>query len=369
MSADGARVSRLARATSEPGDSASGDAALARAHPLTSFGLDALVAGAARPRPWAPAIRDGETALAFGEVVAAAGAGLARLRELDLARGERVLLLAAPRAQTLVALTALVAAGLEPVLAPVHAPAERLAAAARAVRAAAILAPARFGALDLEETLLAVAARSPSIRVLATLGGVLDGAVDFSIRALLAPGAPRAPLHDGWPQDERVAIGALDDAGAPVFASQGALLARALDLVRATRAGGAAPALCLVSPASLAGLVAGPLAALLAGVPLHFFSPFEAAAFLKALDATGPARLVAPAAALPEFAQAGLLRRRAFVSATAIGECAEVFDRWRSIATARSHCDCPVVSLDADGAIRAPSAERTGLGAGAARTA
>lgn len=325
--------------------------ALARAHPLTMFGLDALVAGAARPRPEALALQDhgaeahGE--IAYAEIVTQAGALLSRLRAA-FAPGERVLLLGAPHSRTLIALTAVIAAGLEPVLAPLHETAATLAAAARAADAVGVLSPARFAGLELEDTLLSVAAQTPSVRVLATLGGgTLDGAADFSNGAPPGDGASGAALDDGWASGERAMVGALGPGGAPVFASQGALLGHALDLVRATRAGGASPVLALVSPASLGGLVAGPLAALLAGAPLHFIAPFDGAGFLACLDAIGPARLVAPAAILPDLARGGLLTNGALLSVAALarGDAhADAFERPRQ--------SCPIIEISRDGAAR-----------------
>jgi len=324
--------------------------ALARAHPLTMFGLDALVAGATRLRPERLALRDvcgaDRRELSFAELDRAIGAFLARLRGFEFARGERVLLCCAPASEAIIALTALVAAGLEPVLAPLRTPQSVLARAASAVAAAAILAPTRFDRLDLEATLLGVAAQTPSIRLLGTLGPeTIDGAVDFSLEALLGSSLARARLNDGWTSGARAMIGAIDEAGAPAFVSQGALLGHGLDLVRKTRRGGSPPVVSLVAPASFGGLIAGPLAALLAGAPTCFLAPFSAAEFLALLDEIGPARLVAPTAILPDLARAGLLDNGALVSVVALsrrgGEHAEA---------PRHPSTCPIIEIFSDGA-------------------
>jgi hypothetical protein len=323
--------------------------ALARAHPLTMFGLDALVAGATRLRPDRLALRDSGGAdrreLSFAELDRAIGAFLARLRGFDLARGERVLLCCAPASEAIIALTALVAAGLEPVLAPLQTPPGVLARAASAVAAAAIVAPTRFDRLDLEATLLGVAAQTPSIRLLGTLGPeTIDGAVDFSLGALHGSSPARAKLHDGWTSGARAMIGAIDEAGAPVFISQGALLGHGLDLVRKTRRGGSAPVVSLVAPASFGGLIAGPLAALLAGAPTCFLAPFRAADFLALLDEIGPARLVAPTAILPDLARAGLLDNGALVSVVALSRRGG-----EHVEAPRHPSTCPIVEIVGDG--------------------
>lgn len=325
--------------------------ALERAHPLTMFGLDALVAGATRLRPERLALCDAggrvRRELTFAELDRAIGAFLARLREFDFARGERVLLCSPPASETIVALTALVAAGLEPVLAPIQAPAGVLARAASSVNAVAILAPTRFARLDLEETLIDAAAQTPSIRLLGTLGPVtIDGAMDFSLATLLrATPASQGVLNDGWTPGPRALIGAMDETGAPAFMTQGALLGHGLDLVRRTRCGGPAPVVALSAPGSFGGLAAGPLAALLAGAPIYFLAPFRAAGFLALLDEIGPARLVAPKAILPDLARAGLLDNGALVSCAALsraGAKPQDFD-------ASSH-SCTIIDIVCDGA-------------------
>lgn len=331
------------------------DATLARAHPLTLFGIDALVAGAARPRPGALALHDRHVSerdeLSYADLYQRVSAFLARLRGFEFARGENALICCPPGAQALVALTATVAAGLDPVLAPLPLPMARgaIADAARALGVSALFAPARFCGFDFVDTLHGLAAQTPSIRLIGSLGGAfggaLDGAADFSRDALQAPMAPRARLNDGWSSDERALIGVIGDAGAIDFLTQGALLGAALDLVRATREAGEAPILSLVSPGSFGGLVAGPLAALLAGAPLHYLAPFDVAAFIDALDALGPARLVAPAAILPDLARAGLLTNGALIAVTALE---------KGGLAARIDVDpvdaCPIIDVIVDGA-------------------
>lgn len=321
----------------------------ARAHPLTQFGFDALVAGASRPRPGAIAFtdhHDGATKeVSYADLYQRVGAFLARLKSLDFVRGERLLICCPPGAQSFVAVTAAVAAGFEPVLAPLPLPMTKraVAGAARALQVAGLFSPSRICGVDLEEPLLAIAAETQSIRLIGALSGTLDGAADFSPDMLEAPLSPRARLSEEWSQAERPLVGALDEIGAIDFASQSDLLAAALDFTRLIRGHGGAPIVSLCAPSSLSSIVAGPLGALLTGAPLHFLAPYESAGFLALLDALGPARLVVPAALLPDLAATGLLSSGAILSVAALAQGAtQPFE---------GAAGCPVVILAAQGGV------------------
>ncbi|MBI3274883.1 MAG: AMP-dependent synthetase, partial [Methylocystis sp.] len=283
------------------------------------FGFDALVAGAARLRPDRVALRDSSGAdLTHAALERRIGAFRRRLRDLELRPFARVIVLCAADADALVALTGVIASGLEPVLAPLHLSSRALIEGARATGAVALMAPLAFGGLDFTEKLLAVAAGAPSIRRLATLGPkTIDGAVDFSAAALEANASTSAPSPPTLAR-ERVNVGALDGAGGAAFLTQSALLAQGLDLVRRARIVASTPIVSLASPGTIAGLAAGPLAALLAGAPLHFLAPFDAAQFLAHLDAIGRACLVAPKTMLADLQRAGLLTSGALLSCFAL---------------------------------------------------
>lgn len=329
------------------GAATDGAMALARTHPLTTFGFDALVAGAARLRPSRVAVCDislrGEGDIAHGALDRRIGAFRRHLQDLRFPLGSRVILCATPNADGIVALTGVIAAGLEPVLAPLHLSQRALAEGARAASAVALIAPASFGGFDLEETLLGVAAATPSIRLLGTLGQTtIDGAVDFTAASLDATTPEMATTERA---SEKVSIGALDSDGALAFLEQGAFLGYGLDLVAKARISANMPIISLVSPGTIAGLVAGPLAALLSGAPLHFLAPFHASAFLAHLDEIGPARLVAPKAILPDLDRADLFASGALVSCIAISQRgAEHVDTTRCITM------CPIVDIVSDGA-------------------
>lgn len=327
---------------------------LARAHPLTMFGFDALIAGAARLRPGRVALRNvrGGCEMDHAELDRRIDAFRSHLRGFDFQPGERVLLACLPSAETVVALIGVIAAGLEPVLVPLGAGVDALANAARAVSAAALIAPTSVADESLEELLFGVATQTPSIRLIGALGpGVIDGAVDFSSDALAAADAPAEP--DRAVQNKKVTIGTLDRFGEPRFHEQGALLAHSLGLVAKARVSGAAPLVSLVSPGSAAGLIAGPLASLLSGAPLHFISPFDAGAFLAHLDAIGPARLVAPRSILPELDDAGLLTSGALSSCIAISRPGDEDTAFEPRASA-----CPIIEIASDGAPRVAASQQ-----------
>lgn len=310
-------------------------------HPLTLFGLDALVAGAARPRPGANAFHDAQDeeteVFTYADLCQSVAAGVAQLHELGLARGERALVCVPPGASGFLLLVAALAAGLEPALAPLPLPLSRaaLARTAKKLSASALFAPAQFCGVDFEAELLDLAAQTPSIRLIGTLGGALDGAVDFSARALSARPAARLRISDEWAADDTPRIHALKPSGDPGAVTQGALIAATLDLLRLTRLTRATPIVTLCAPSSPEALVGGPLAALIGGAPLHSLAPFSSTRFLATLDALGPCRLVAPAAVLSDLARAGLLTNGALAGVVAIGD----------VVAAIPEAACPVVSL------------------------
>jgi hypothetical protein len=340
----------------------SSDVDSARAHPLTLFGFDALVAGAARPRPGEAIFHEAHDGagrhLTYADIYCRLAAGVAQLRACGLSRGDKVILCVPPGAQGFVLLTAALSEGLEPVLAPLPLPLSRaaIARAAKHLSAAALLAPAQFCGVDFEDPLLDIAAQTPSIRLIGTLGGALDGAVDFSAAALSMRPSPRLRISDKWAADDIPRIGALGPSGDLRFASQGALIGAAIELVRATRLNRETPILTLCAPSSPAALVGGPLAALIGGAPLHSLAPFSASAFLTALDALGPIRLVAPAAVLSDLSRAGLLTDGALVGVVAIGD----------VVAAIPEAACPVLSLrEEDGSVALCAVSHAGAHIGA----
>ncbi len=126
-----------------------------------------------------------------------------------------------------------------------------------------------------------------------------------------------------------------------VFVSQSEIVAMALDFASRLRLNAERPILSTLSPASLAGLACGPVAALLVGAPLIWFGPFEAQGFVAALDEAGPCHLIAPESIAADLAAAGLI-------APARLESLSLSTRAASPAAPRTGAACPVALLAGD---------------------
>ncbi len=278
---------------------------------FSAYTLDTLISGAARLRPQGLALADRATSVPF-DLLAGQAAALARLlTDCGLRPGERLLLTGGAEASLVIAIIAALRGGFEPALAPLDLDAGELATYAQAIGAAALAGPTAYGAAAPAEIYFAAAARAPSLRLLATLGPQeIDGAVDVSAAAVLryAAAHPDIGLERGKPLPaEPPRIITFDRSRRkPIFHHQATLMAAGLDFVARATIGRETPILSTLPPTSFAGLVAGPLAALLSGATLHLDGPFEARAFLKRRDEAGPAHLVIPAAVAVEFSRAGV---------------------------------------------------------------
>lgn len=319
----------------------------APAHPLAAFGLDMLARGAARLRADRPAVAEAGAgaiaeALSYRELDRTIAAFAARAAECGLRPGDRAIVVGAQRISVVSAIFGILAAGAEPVVAPAHLGPGALAFLAQATGATALFAPVAFGALDLETIMLEAAADAPEVRFIGSLGpGEADGAIDFSVRGLEGLAATTgAPARRADPP--RVGLVIQPDQKAPraSFVAQGALVAQGLEIVSALDLRPDRALVSTLSPASLAGLVCGPIAALLSGAPLALFGPFDTAGLAGLLQRSRPATLVAPSALADDFGAAGLyagLDRLALVGPTPLRP---------------ARAPCPVVSIAADAAGR-----------------
>ncbi|HEY8579607.1 MAG TPA: hypothetical protein VIL72_06950, partial [Beijerinckiaceae bacterium] len=102
---------------------------------------------------------------------------------------------------------------------------------------------------------------------------------------------------------------------------QRALVAAALDLVSRARIGMRTPIVTTIAPARIAGLVAGPIAGLMAGAPVALHGPFSGRAFAALLEDLAGAHLVVPGALLPALAAAGLYDQRVAASVLLLERC------------------------------------------------
>lgn len=312
-------------------------------HPLSAFGLDMLARGAARLRGDRVALSEagpGATAseLTYRDLDHLVAAFAARAAECGLRPGDRVVIVGAARAAVVAAILGALSAGVEPVVAPAHLTAGALAFLAQGTGAAGIFAPTLFGGLDMEPLLLEAAAAAPGVRIVGSLGpGVADGAIDFSPRGVGGTEAASRVMRRDAPPRIGLVLRPEQKAPRATFIAQSALVAQGLDVVSALGLAADRPLVSTLSPASLAGLIAGPVAALLAGAPLVVFGPFDAAGLALLIDRSGPACLVAPAAAAGELIESGVC---AGLDCLALAGAAGA---WRGAAP------CPAYWLESDG--------------------
>ncbi|MBV9246813.1 MAG: AMP-binding protein [Methylobacteriaceae bacterium] len=276
--------------------------------PLERFSLDGFLASSARLWRDRLAMRDTCSSPLAGftcsELDAEVGRMAGVLAHLGLLAGERILVCGGIGLSVIVACLAALRAGLDVGLALPAFTTEEIADAARRIRAAAILGNATPPTTVAAETLLAAAAQAPCVRLLCTSGGMIDGAAALDAAA--------------WAHEELAVLAPNPSAGAvitftngaggiePVFHRQATLIAAALDVARRAKIGANSTVLSTIAPVTFAGLVAGPIGALLSGAPLHLHTSFAAAAFLDALDDSAPAHLVVPANIACDLAGAGL---------------------------------------------------------------
>jgi acyl-CoA synthetase (AMP-forming)/AMP-acid ligase II len=258
-------------------------------------GLDALLLASLKDAPDAVLFRDDDgsvTARAFSPRVDRLAA---QFRQCGLKPGERILLVTGANVRCLAALFAALRAGLEPALVSCGLGPVELAAYARAADAVALAGPTHYGSLALGDAYLSAAALSDTIRLVATLGPeTVDGAADFSSTVLDA-----VSMSDPARCDAEAAVIVTFDgpSGAPAAVAhrQTSLFTAALALVDQAGINPTKPILSTMVPASLAGLVAGPFAALMGASSLVLHGPFESRTFLAAYDSAPDAHLVAPA--------------------------------------------------------------------------
>ncbi len=313
------------------------------AHPLSAFGLDMLARGAARLRGDRHAMSEagpGASAgrIDYGELDRLTLAFAARAHECGLAPGARVLIVGVPRIGAVVAVLGALTAGLEPVVAPAHLDAGAMAFLAQTSGASALFGPTDYGDLDLEGVLLEAAACAPDVRMLGSLGPrAADGAIDFSPGALASTTA--APARSARPDaPPKIGMALRTDTKTPraVFIAQNALVEQALEIVAAMQLSSNRPLVSTLSIASVAGLVAGPVAALLSGAPLFLFGPFDATGLTAAIDRAAPCALLAPAAVGKAMIDARLC---ASLDVMALS----------GPAPQRSAAPCPVLAIETDG--------------------
>jgi hypothetical protein len=259
--------------------------------------FDALLREAAKTYP--RAILSPER-MSFSGLDSLADHYTARWREALTRIGDATVLVAAPTAQSFAALVAALRAGLALSLAPPEIRARELDAAIVAADATLLAGPVRFAGFPIGDLMSRVALDQERVSLVAIHGGGLPG--------VLALDEPRENYSTYAPRSAGAQIRLAPTRGGPSARfDEGELIGAAGTIVRAARIAPGDAILTTLSCASAAGLVAGPLAALVAGARLNFHAPFDTRAFLAALDAAAPVHLVVPEAVAPSLEAAGLL--------------------------------------------------------------
>jgi hypothetical protein len=290
---------------------------------LSGYDLNTLLAGGARVRPQRIALSDGPldapSALTFADLDAFVSRAAAAWQALGAQTGECVLIATGARTAPLIALLGALRAGLDVALLPEACEIETLVHAGNCVNAVVLCAEADAIGRGFAG-LMSAGAQIESVRVLAGLGDFGEAADADGIAPLELIAQQCAPVAHSTVA-RKGAIVTFDDNGAACFHSQRTLAAAALDFV--TRAGVLAhsPILSTVAPARFAGLVAGPIAALVSGAPLVLHGPFNGAALIALVDSLGPSHLIAPGALLGPLSESGLLDGPRLASITLLERC------------------------------------------------
>ncbi len=322
---------------------------------FASKGLDSLLASAALDSPDTVLMRDDQGSSTAAQLVARVRKLIVHLRLLDFAPGERVVVVAGARIDTLVAVAALLRAGLVPALVPCDLNPVELAAHAKVAEAVALIGPGAYGGLSLGETYLSAAVIVETIRMIACQGpGLVDGAIDVAfvtLDAMTDPGERPFPARDVPP-----VVTFAGPRAAPTVRRhrQAVLFADALSLVEQARINPSKPLISTVPPATLAGLVAGPFAALIGASSLVLHGPFDAGRFLAICDAEPGYHLVVPSAVGSLFADHALSADLASLILVSRHETPSAFT-----VPAPSACERPVVDVYAFGEDQVLARRRT----------
>ncbi|NDA47096.1 MAG: hypothetical protein EBY21_07430 [Alphaproteobacteria bacterium] len=282
---------------------------------LSGFDLDSLTMGAARLRPQTLALHDltqqNDLMFRFVELNHHVDSLAWQWSMLGLPVGARVLISMRASSLSIIGLLGALRAGLDVVLAPLHANAGALAALARQTGALALASEPSHDRLNLIETLFAAAALASDVRLVCSLGAeLIDDAVCLDPwLAREDTGTPLTPYGRQRPQ-----ILTQDRNGQIHAHDQAHLIAAALDLATRGKISGHGSVLSCLLPASFAGLVAGPILSLLTGAPLMLIPSFSTDVFARAFDAGERFHLIVPAAATLMMLEAGVIDSSRLIS-------------------------------------------------------
>jgi hypothetical protein len=271
---------------------------------MTPLRLDRLVSAAAQlgPRSIAVSASDRDAALSFLQFEQRIGQ-MARLLTDCVGEKTTMVVVGGASPATLVLCLAGLSAGLTTVLAGIPLEPARLSQIAIQSGASAIVGAGRHGPINLAEIMIPAAALAPAVRVVATYGSE-----SFAPAVRFFPDADAPTLAKSRSLGARLVTLAK---GTPKISftrhEQTPLVASGLDLVGQLPISRGHTIFSLLAPVSFAGIVAGPIAALLTGTTLHLHGPFSGLAFLRQLEPLTNVHLVAPAEAANDLAAAELV--------------------------------------------------------------
>ena len=282
-------------ATAAPGAAVNPTAA-AQTSRLETGTLNALLLHGLRQRPEALALCGAgpQQVWSFAALDACVSQVANRLRGLELPDETPVLVTGGASAHVLIVLLAGLRAGMHVALAPLALGAADLAAACIASGAVVLIGAGdhRFG--EFSDILTAAAAQAPDVRLIATcgqsgsgsfvdLGGPFEGlpGVDSPTQCIIT--FERA--GSTWTAVEQ-----------PLFRLHDFAATHVRSLPDDTW-----PILSTLPPATLAGLVCGPLAAWSRGVALYLHGPFDGGALARQLAVAGRAHVLVPAGPAAEI--------------------------------------------------------------------
>ncbi len=259
--------------------------------------IDVLLREAARVQPGGAMSPE---RLSFMQLDALADHHAARWREAMARLGDAAVLIAAPTAQSFASLVGALRAGLVVSLAPPEIDARELDSAVAAAEASILAGPTQFAGIPIGDVMCSVAVDQERIALVASHGGRMSGVLALDgVRESETIFESRSALAQ---------IRVIEPRGSP-FArfDEGELIDAAGAIVSHARIARGDAILSTLSCASAAGLAAGPLAALVAGARLTFHAPFDARAFLAAVEGAEPVHLVVPEMLTPMLETAGLI--------------------------------------------------------------
>ncbi|MDP4594988.1 MAG: AMP-binding protein [Beijerinckiaceae bacterium] len=223
------------------------------------------------------------------------------MRAFGLQAGERILVPGGLSVQSIAAIIAGLAAGLDCAIVGTHLDSDEIGAFARAAGASALVSDVGSEDTASARHILSAAAKAETVRLVISLS---DNPPDGTVPVRAAAGAKVAqqkPSRGG-----RIITRTMD--GTPAAHSQQCLICAGLDFIAQARLSAGSTIVSTILPTSFAGLVCGPIAGLLTGAPTVLHAPFDSQALVRRIAGDGPVQLIVPAAIGGHIAGSGFFK-------------------------------------------------------------